>query len=165
MNGNIIREEFILPFFGGYNSGVSDTNKAINGELKDVRTHLEETEPFWYKLETIRKYRDEIHEYFIPNWDGYGALPISKESFIEAIKFYSYMPNYWLQPEMIPLPSGEVAFEWYKNGNKQFSITFSGENVLVYAGIYGLMDTNHGTSYFDENIPDEIMDLVHKVYQ
>lgn len=162
---NIISEEFILPIFGLKSSGVSVTNDTIDNEFKGVSVHLEETEPYWYKLNTIGQYCDEIHEYFNPNWDGYGALPISKVSFIEALKFYFSLPTYAPVPELVPLPSGEVGFEWYKNNNKQFNITFTDDSSIIYAGIYGPLDKKHGTCLFDGTISNDIMRNINKVYK
>jgi len=60
--------------------------------------------------------RDKIIERFTrykqPNWDGYGADPITPETIRAAQKFLKLLPKTLGEPEMAPGSDGIVALEW-----------------------------------------------------
>lgn len=160
--GNNISEKINSPIFVTGSSGASDISKVIESKFIHIITDIKE---YWEKHENFQQYCNEISQYSEPNWDGYGAKAISLDSFIEAMDFYYYLPYNLPKPDLLPLPSGEVAFEWYQNNQYLFSITFTGNHVLVYAGIYGPLETKHGTIFFNDMIPSDIMDYIKKIYR
>jgi hypothetical protein len=92
-----------------------------------------------------------------PDWDGYKAKTVSQDSFKEALKFSQLIPSYVTRPDIMVEPSGEIAFEWYKNKRMIFVIGFNGKNMISYAGIFGSNKT-HGTEYFSDTIPSVILE-------
>ena len=83
-----------------------------------------------------RKYADE-------GWDGYGALPLSEESFSSAVSFVGKMPLDFPSPRMVVDPDGEICFKWEKSRNNRIELTFSKRNtyyaVVVLNGIRTLI--------------------------
>lgn len=63
------------------------------------------------ETESARKSVDEL-SYAEPNWDGYGALPISGEAKRNAITALSVLANTTPPPTVIPNPNGTLSFEW-----------------------------------------------------
>jgi hypothetical protein len=98
-----------------------------------------------------------------PNWDGYGANPVSKDSVFEALKFIDLIPSSFPMPQVIAEPSGEIGLEWFKDKRLIFAISFSGKNMISYAGIFG-SNKIHGTEYFGDTIPPVIIENLRRLY-
>lgn len=120
---------------------------------------------FWHSTASIGRPVEEAIESLIElyrqcseaDWDGYGANPVSKESIYEAVEFIYLLPSGFPMPNILAEPSGEIAFEWYKNKRMIFVIGFNGKNMIFYAGIFGSNKT-HGTEYFSDTIPLVILE-------
>ena len=56
------------------------------------------------------------HEYSEPDWDGYDAIPVSESTFSQAQKLARLLPDGVPLPDVMPEPTGEIAFEWYQDG-------------------------------------------------
>lgn len=98
-----------------------------------------------------------------PNWDGYGANPVSKDSISEALEFIQLLPSSFPVPQILAEPSGEIGLEWYKSKRLVFAISFSGKNLITYAGIFGSNKT-HGTEYFSDSIPSIVIENLRRLY-
>ncbi|MBS4059469.1 MAG: hypothetical protein KG029_03640 [Bacteroidetes bacterium] len=98
-----------------------------------------------------------------PNWDGYGANPVSKDSISEALDFIQLLPSSFPIPQILAEPSGEIGLEWYKDKKMIFAISFNGKGMITYAGIFGSNKT-HGTEYFSDSIPSKIIENLRRLY-
>jgi hypothetical protein len=50
-----------------------------------------------------------------PNWDGYGAAAVSKETIEQALRFLlAVMPSSAVTPEIGPTKDGYIQFEWHR---------------------------------------------------
>lgn len=95
-----------------------------------------------------------------PNWDGYDAHPIIKESLLEALSFIDKLPVTISMPSDIsPDPNGYISMEWRKRTGLIFDISFTGNNEIIYAGILGT-EKPRGSSYFSSSIPKEIINKI-----
>ena len=65
-------------------------------------------------------------------------------------------------PEVAVEPDGMVAFEWYKQPRRVFSVSFETDGTIVYAGLFGNSKT-HGTEYFGEQLPQIILENIHRI--
>lgn len=91
------------------------------------------------------------------NWDGYGASALSSLALNETKQFISQMPIWMSEPELVPEPSGDVGLQWDFGKNKMLTISFSGDNSLVYAAILGSPKRKkYGSEIFNRTIPEEI---------
>jgi len=97
------------------------------------------------------------------NWDGYDATAISKSTYFEAIKLIELIPSFLPEPEIIPEPTGAIAFEWYKGKRFVFVISVGGENIITYAGLFGKNSKTHGTEYFADNLPFVIIENIQRL--
>jgi len=91
-----------------------------------------------------------------PNWDGYDAQPISNAAYFEAMKLISLLPEEYDNPEIIPEPTGEIAFEWYRGKRFVFVISVGGHSLISYAGLFGSSSKIHGSEYLGDTFPSTI---------
>ncbi len=100
-----------------------------------------------------------------PNWDGYKALPISLAAVDNAIRFLHLLPEEIKLPEILPEPTGEIAFEWYRDKTHVLVISFSGNGSIGYAGIFGEGNKAYGREHFADAVPNTMIAFIHRVYE
>ena len=121
--------------------------------------HAEESKkPLLYQLYEV--YR----ECSKANWDGYDAISVSKSAYFEAIKLIELLPSNIPEPEIIPEPTGEIAFEWYNGKRFVFVISVGGRSIITYAGLFGKTSKTHGTEYFANNLPLTIIKNIQRLF-
>lgn len=104
-------------------------------------------------------------EYSDKNWDGYGALPVKKSAIIEAKNFLSLIEEHQLpRPDPSPEIDGGVEFEWYMNPKKQFSVSFDGNGLLTYSGIFGEKSETFGIEEIGNSVPHIIQGHILRLY-
>lgn len=113
--------------------------------------------------EAVSSLRETFQECFIPDWDGYNALPVNEDAFAEAKTIIELLPTSMIMPEIMAEPNGEIAFEWRKGKNHIFIMSVSGRQQITYAGIFGGNKT-HGIEYFKGTLPTIILDYIRRVY-
>ena len=139
----------------------SKTVETIFMEIERENT----TQTFGTRRELFNNLNEILDEYSKPDWDGYGADPISEAAFLEARKVISALPvNPMLPvPEIIAEPSGSIAFEWYKGRRQAFIMSVSGKNEIVYSGLFGLNKV-HGVEYFSDSVPSVVISALKRLY-
>jgi hypothetical protein len=87
---------------------------------------------------------DDLNGLFVEcsehDWDGYGALPVQKESFLMALSFNELLPENVPCPGVSVDPDGDVVFEWadwdmLTDGMDCVSISMGSDGILYYAAI------------------------------
>ena len=153
-----------LDYFN--NNGVSAEAKSVTGQLSEVKADIKRDsisigKSFTDLQNEMDLILDEANE---NNWDGYNASAVKYESYIEAQKFIdSYPLSTMILPEVSIDPDGELSFEWYKDSEYCFSISFDGDDILTYAGLFGINKIN-GREYFGDEIPKTILENIKRVY-
>ncbi len=73
--------------------------------------------------------------YDVDDWDGYGALPISRETVESARRFFLQIPRRFDYVDIAPGPDGTVGFEWrFGTGiNLSFILIDVGPRDIVFA--------------------------------
>ena len=112
-------------------------------------------------LEELDKVYGECSEV---NWDGYGATPISRETYSEARKLLRMMPSCLPMPDLSVEPDGEIAFEWYKDKYSVFVISVGGNNIITYAGLFGKSSKTHGVEYLADELPKVIIYNIQRLF-
>lgn len=154
------------PSFYGVPSGTgfSDDSKSLMENLRRQIRELCGSLTIGRSIEETEKSLIEVYkECSVADWDGYGANPVSKESVFEASRFIDLIPSSFPMPHVIAEPSGEIGLEWVKDKGFIFAISFSGNNMISYAGIFGGNKT-HGTEYFGDIIPPVITENLRRLY-
>lgn len=91
-----------------------------------------------------------------PDWDGYGAAPVSAHVVWAAERFLSAIPEAWPSPEIAADPDGEISFEWARGSHWVFTVSVAGNGQLSYAGLFGLSRV-HGVEILAGTLPEAIV--------
>lgn len=102
------------------------------------------------------------HECSMPNWDGYGAAPISNDTHLQACLFLDALPLGTSAPTIGAEPDGHLTLEWYRSPRHTLSVSVSPEGDLHYAALWGPAKA-YGTEPFLGEVPKSILDLIHRV--
>lgn len=106
-------------------------------------------------LQTVKECRD-------PNWDGYGAEPVSDGTYYLAQQFLKALPLGTPAPSIGAEPDGHLTVEWYRSPRRTLSVSISPEGDLHYAALMGSAKA-FGTEPFFGEAPRAIVDLIHRV--
>ena len=138
-----------------YSDTANVARKSVQLDLKGI---IDWTD---VALEEIEKVYEECLE---ANWDGYGAMPISRETYSKARKLLRMMPSSLPRPDISAEPDGEITFEWYKEKYSVFVISVGGNNLITYAGLFGKSNKMHGTEYFADELPEIIRHCIQRLF-
>lgn len=95
-------------------------------------------------------------------WDGYDALPLTRDALMAAKTFLCALPFGLPQPSVGADPSGRVTVEWYMALRRTVSISISADGTLHYAALLGT-STRHGQEPFLGGVPRSILDVIREV--
>jgi hypothetical protein len=145
----------------GFSAEAGKLNKFLERDLSEIR----KGETLGKQIGMLQLLDSIVEECSDRGWDGYDALPLSREAYIEAKKLIMSLPviSFIPMPEIVPEPSGEIAFEWSKGKRRTFIASVCGNNEIVYAGLFGLNKT-HGTEYFGDSLPSVLIENLRRLY-
>ncbi len=152
------------PFCGMMRSrGNSETALFIDKEAQQGRRQLQESRVLG--LRGKGAFDDLNHVYadcLEPNWDGYGAMPVSETTYRLAYQFLEALPLGTPLPSLGAEPDGHLTLEWHRSPRWTLSISVSPEGDLHYAALLGTRKA-YGTEPFFGDTPRTIMDLIQQV--
>ncbi len=158
--------EFALSSFvvGGITTqGSGDTAQYVSRKVAEERRKLRGTRSLGLDgldiIADLYRIRDEAR---LPDWDGYGALPVTIEALGNAQRFLEALPLGTPAPFIGAEPDGHLSLEWYRSPHHTLSISVSPEGDLYYAALLGTSRT-HGSEAFFGAVPKCIIDLIHRV--
>lgn len=135
-------------------------NEIITGRLElEVTSRSPDNNKTQLQHELLQLYK----EYSVDNWDGYNSEPVSRKAYLEAEKFIAMLPSSVGVPDIVPEPNGEIAFEWYRGKGFAFIVSIGGDNAISFAGLFGKSSKIHGTEYFGDKIPDNVIRFIHRL--
>jgi len=105
-----------------------------------------------------RDYKESFKECAVPNWDGYGALPLDGLSVVYVGQFLEQLPPDISKPEVVPEPTGCLTMVWRKNGY-HLVVGINADGNLAWGGTTPTGGT-HGDAKFKGGIPASLMDLL-----
>lgn len=97
-----------------------------------------------------------------PDWDSYGAEPVSSDAFGFAYRFLEALPLGTPAPSIGAEPDGHVTMEWHKSPRRTLSVSVSPDGKLHYAALIG-SSRQYGTEPFFGVAPDVILNLIDRV--
>ena len=146
-----------------YSTGASDASRNLQRLFGDAVDSLRKSVT-WDYLSGVRAALKEIYlECSEAGWDGYDALPVTQETYDEAVRFLSALPSWLSMPEIVPEPDGDIGFEWNFGKNRLLVASVDGTNRITYAGLLGTGNKAHGTEVFDGSIPQTLIDHVSRI--
>ncbi len=130
-NTNTIRTFHTYPQFLSFSNGSNDSSS-----YDEVKQEEESKSVFGLTKEIIDGKLMEIMENCNEkDWDGYGAIPITKLEKERAEKLASLLNANIIIPRVVPEPSGNIGFEWVK-GDKRLVLAFDND-FLIFSEIDG----------------------------
>jgi hypothetical protein len=96
-----------------------------------------------------------------PNWDSYGARPVSLAAYRQATRMLQSLPSAVPPPEVGITPDGKVLLEWQDGPQWAFSIVLGPDNIVTYAGLFGAGRT-HGKEAFVDEVPHPLMAALYR---
>jgi hypothetical protein len=74
-------------------------------------------------VQTVDQFSD-YDDYDFPDWDGYGAIPISKETVNAARRLFRLLPRAASDPDIAAAGDGTIGFEWRSDVTPDRTIIF-----------------------------------------
>jgi hypothetical protein len=153
-----------------------DNDKHSRNFSSSYQRTLQETETLTKKLSMLlsseyEQFRLDLAEVknscSIANWDGYGALPLNKNSVLWAECFiHSFMGSYHPDlpfPELCPEPDGDLGMDWTINQH-QLALSIDEKGLLSYAYIHPHNGRHGGSMKYDgQRIPNVIKDFFNRM--
>ncbi len=138
--------------------GISDSAQVVNSialryEERQLNTGLARI--------TLDKTFDNLDEISRdcskPNWGGEDEKPLSGSALADAKAFLSSLPRKYQSPDIIPEPSGAIAFEWRSGFFRSLIVSFVGGQRVEYSSLAGRSKASFGFLAFYGLIPLEII--------
>ncbi len=141
----------------GSSSEARQIEQRVRQPLEQLKRALSFSEYAFNELE------DLLNKANRENWDNLGSQPLSHATYIKAKAFLLAFPSQLSVPELTVDRDGEVNFDWFGNFGKNFSVSLRADGKLTYAGKFSPVGSTHGTNFFDDEIPEEILVMVKKL--
>ena len=149
---------FLAPYS---NLGHGQEAAEVQRLLENILIHVRQSAPFQLAEESLFEvYKEHSEE----NWDSEDARPITTNAYLEAREFLKLLPTILPTPDIVPEPTGEIAMEWYKGKGRVFVISFGGNGLITFAGMFGRNATLHGTEPFEDFIPQAIINGIRRLF-
>jgi hypothetical protein len=137
--------------------GIGDAHQRLTAQLQATFQHWLESVSLGKTLQDTYKQLYQVRQDCRrSDWDGYGAEPVSLESYENAKRFIRSLPFSLSSPEVSAEPDGDITFEWYSNPTRVLSVSVGPNNELHYAGLFGASRA-YGTEVFHDQIPEVIL--------
>jgi len=99
-----------------------------------------------------------------PNWDGFGAMPVSNDMRQEARALLESFPLGFPSPSIGAEPDGSLTLEWHRSPRRTLSVSITPDGNLHFAALVG-PNRVYGTEAFFGEVPDSILGLIRRVYE
>lgn len=142
--------------------GVSDAARHVHESMWRAHRALQQSAAMGIEDILREDLFDAWTESNSPDWNGYEAVAVSSDACREMTRFLEALPLGINKPTIAPDPRGCLSVEWYRNPRRVLSISVSNDN-LHYAALLGANKT-YGTEAFFGQIPQNILELIRRVY-
>lgn len=146
-------------------NGFSSEHGIVHDLIQETLDNFRKANSISAPISDIKNELESIYsECSEPNWDGYGARAISRETieiaeeFIESFMFLD-LPT----PDIIPEPSGDIGFEWMKPAKHSLILSIDRRGEITYVGFFGA-NRAKGVERFTEGVPDVVIQLIKRLY-
>jgi hypothetical protein len=144
--------------------GASSEAHYVAEQAKEARRHLYASNALGLqKREIFEELYAVAEECRTPDWDGYGAEPVSEGAYRLAYHFLEALPPGTPGPSIGAEPDGHLTLEWYRSPHHILSVSVSPEGDLHYAALVG-PNKAYGTEAFFEDVPNTIVDLIRRLH-
>jgi hypothetical protein len=152
--GSLVLQADVLAFGS---RGVSDEARATDG-LSSWRAGM--VADVVACVDGPRHALVDVHDAFQEcsraDWDGGGALAVNPSTCAQAVRFLLNLPTMLPGPEVTVEPDGEIAFEWFRSGDRAFVVSISENGALNYTFRSGRRKA-WGVAPLTDQIPREVL--------
>lgn len=145
-------------------SSASEDAEVLYDKIHETDGALQESNPSRIKNDSICELADVFSEGTSDELDK-----VQNSSFKEALLFLQNFPfEDFPKPMVLREPDGCISLDWEveKYPGNNFSISFSGNGTVYYAGMFHSGEDNHGKAIFDGyNIPMSIILNLRLLYE
>ena len=155
-------------FSGSLLTGI--LSQAVSGEAQyisdkaDANWRSFQGTRTWGNADLFDDLGELADEYGEADWDGYGAVAVSREAIEGAKVFLRSLPVGTYRPTLGAEPDGHVTFEWHVSPKRTLSVSVSQDGMLHYSALIGSI-RHFGTEPFLGDCPRTILGLVQRVRQ
>ena len=153
-------------FPGGslWNRGMGPVAHEIAGKVDQAFLELQTPYSLGGAItNTLHELSEVEMEASVPDWDGYGALPVDRMSLVHAQAFIFSLPSAFPPPEVAAHPDGEVGLGWEGYAGDVFSVSFSPDGTISYAGRFG-GSTAYGSDSSVDGLPSSVLDGIRRLF-
>ena len=144
-------------------TGFSDTAQTVFDYRMQEELRLRETETFGLNSGLRGELEDVWGDCQQPNWDGYQALPVARDTLRNAYLLLEMWPQNLPAPTIAAEADGHLTLEWYQSPTRVLSVSVSPEGDLHYAALLGPR-RSYGTEIFSGRWPSRILELAKEVH-
>jgi hypothetical protein len=136
------------------NTAASDAGAAISRYESSLKDHFFEpasrqTSGAIQKLQELRLDEDNIK----PNL----------RTLEQALSFIMSLPSWLPAPDVGVDNDGDITFEWYSGPYKTITVAIDAEGKLNYAVLFSQGINRHGTDFFADGIPKDILQAIIRI--
>lgn len=160
---------FAIGFSKHSGVGLASEHEQLEKLRKEILEEIQKSESIGRNIiseETLSELKQVYRDCSIDNWDGYGANPITENTYLEAESIIEMLNETFLNfpmPEIVPEPGGEIAFEWNDDYGQTFVFSIDDNKTITYAGIFG-QNKVHGTERLRGFLPRTIIYNLMRLY-
>jgi hypothetical protein len=128
-------------------SPASELRRADDELRRDSSSTVRESQPSL--LATIWNISGSANH---DDWDGEGATAISPETISAATQLICALPEGLPPPTITPEPTGEIAFEWYRD-SRHVSVLTVQDGIIRWSAMIGTGAPLYGREFFSRTVP------------
>ena len=98
------------------------------------------------------------------NWDGEGAVPLSRKTVSYATQFVDRLPETLPQPDVGASPHGMIDFEWTLSRETMLSVSMCPDGTIAFAALFPGEKTR-SSAVWSEEIPDSLKAALKRLQQ
>lgn len=139
--------------------GASAVSHQLARMLSEATVHARDNATDWRSFAKSEMERIAF-ECQSPNWDGYGADPVSQEAKRQAQRLVDMLPFSFSPPEPVPDPDGDMSLHWDFGPGHMFTVSVSANGMLNFAGLLGEGRERHGVEPFKSTVPKVVVETI-----
>lgn len=147
---------------------LSDSSSSSTGDVAGLlakeNQRLAQSVTWQRRSQAIDQVIDAYRSCSRQDWDGRGAVPLSRTACIEAIRFLQNVSIFYPIPEIVPNSDGDISLEWYRRPHYLFAVTFAGIGKIYFAGLFGKGNRQHGSEIFGDSVPASVFECMTRLY-
>jgi hypothetical protein len=135
---------------------VDKANREQFGVLEETHTVGDVLKEF--EEEFLKIAKECSHE----NWDGYSALPLSRDTIETAWRLAHVIPLGLFKPSVGAEPDGHMTLDWRTGSRRTLSISVDSAGNLHYSALIG-PERHFGTESFVGVVPGRLLELMYAI--